>query len=271
MSAFFDGFRDPRLRQERIFLVVALPLAALLVIGGAVILVRHNGGNGPRSPKMDPSSTEGSHAPHPSRPAATPTHFALGEEAFRTNNLPEARQHFEAALHDAEDPAKVYSALGRIDMAAANPAAAEKNFARAIAKSPGHPAHHLHRADALRALHRYDESLAELRAARELDRINPLYSNKIYLTRLSAGDTTGVQADVQAEINVGVQEYRADWLAAAAAVELANGHPERAAAFLNMLRPLVSKATFAALAADPFFDAHRNNPSIQNALSAPKN
>jgi adenylate cyclase len=109
--------------------------------------------------------------------------FSAPTEAF-----PKARAAAEKALEVDDRLAEAHASLGFVHfLYERNWKAAEKEFRRAIALNPGYPTGHQFYADYLKAMGRFDDATAEMRAALELDpvsmAVNTGLGHVLYLAR----------------------------------------------------------------------------------------
>ncbi len=109
--------------------------------------------------------------------------FSAPTEAF-----PKAREAAEKALAIDDHLAEAHASLGFVRFLYEREwGAAQKEFQRAIALNPGYPIGHQFYADYLKALGRFDEALAEMRIALELDpvsmAVNTGLGHVLYLSR----------------------------------------------------------------------------------------
>ena len=109
--------------------------------------------------------------------------FSAPTEAF-----PKAREAAEQALAIDDHLAEAHASLGFVRFLYERDwGAAAKEFQRAIALNPGYPTGHQFYADYLKAMGRFDEALAEMRLALELDpvsmAVNTGFGHVLYLAR----------------------------------------------------------------------------------------
>jgi adenylate cyclase len=105
-----------------------------------------------------------------------------------TDAFPKAREAAEKALALDDHLAEAHASLGFVHFLYEREwGAAEKELQRAIALNPGYPTGHQFYADYLKALGRFDEALAEIRIAVELDpvsmAVNTGLGHVLYLKR----------------------------------------------------------------------------------------
>lgn len=274
----FEIFADPRWRQERLFLAITLPLIAVVL---AVIVVanyykerlfvestreqerREAYREQPRPtppPRKEPQQTQVF--------SAEPSVSSLqnGITALRKGDLTSAKFFLTKALKDNDDKAEVYNQLGLLAMLNEENELAIQEFSNAIALNDQRPLVYMGRSEALRKLKRQKEALSDLKLARKLDPPNPLYSNKILLTRLEAGDRESVRREIQATIDVGVSALEVEWLGGAAGVEIGAGNSAAAVNFLKRLQSLVPPLTYQLILADHYFERYANDEELQKLL-----
>ncbi len=110
------------------------------------------------------------------------------EYSAPTEAFPKAREAAEKALAIDDHLAEAHSSLGFVRFLYERDwAGAQKELQRAIALNPGYPTAHQYYADYLKAVGRFDEAIAEMRQALELDplsmAVNTGLGHVLYLAR----------------------------------------------------------------------------------------
>ncbi len=110
------------------------------------------------------------------------------EYSAPTEAFPRAREAAEKALSIDDHLAEAHASLGFVRFLYERDwGAAEKELQRAIALNPGYPTGHQFYADYLKAMGRFDEAIAEMRKALELDpvsmAVNTGFGHVLYLAR----------------------------------------------------------------------------------------
>lgn len=299
---------DPRLREERRFIFIVLPI--LLLISAVLLLfllrekkyVTRERGPAP-SPTAVPSATPppiptslipsdqpmavsppstpvpaASAAPPVSEPAASPVPSVAADEssesmlmkralaALGEGKKADARRHLLEAVVSNEDAAEASNVLGTLDYEDKKWKEALENFSAAVSANEKNPIYLLNRSEALRRLGRYQLALGDLEAARVLAPRDPLFPNKLLLTRLEAGEKDQVFKEVQSAIALNMSAYVADALGAAAAIEMEAGNMPQGIGYLLDLRGMVAPLTFNIIVTDQCFKAYADRPEFKKLL-----
>ncbi len=254
-------FTDPRTRGERLFLGVFVP-TIFTILGVVMYFLYRNSFNAdpdyvastpPRDPAASPVIVI-------SASSAEPGDFDRGVAALQRGDLANARTALLAALESGQHRTVVLNALGSVEMADARPREAIPYFTEAIAGGDRNPIFHLNRSEAYRATGNHSEAVADLQEALALDRLNPLYTNKILLARIEAGEEKAVAAEIQNTISLGIEQYQTDWLGGAAAMEARAGYHKRASELLAALRERVPPLAFRLIFSDRVFAPYLDEP-----------
>jgi len=289
MWSFFESFKDPRWGHERRFLYIFLPIILLLTGAFLAVLLWEKSLPTPEFPEGISAASSGLSIPPPpikpglmatSEPMATkkpmatsdpiitspPADLSRGEIALDKGDLTSARIFLSRALTQTETKAQAYNALGSLEVLEKNPEEAVTNFTEAIALDDSNPGYFYNRSEILRRAGRHKDALADLRKANSLAPANPLYSNKILLARLEAGDREAVFREIQTNLDLNLSARQSDWLAGAAAIEMESGNTHHSLAYLCMLRPLIPAPAFQMIVNDSFFDRYREKAELSRLI-----
>lgn len=267
------AFDDPRWRRERLLLYVVLPIVLVVLI--VLILIffwKDLFPPPPGSMKLSGELPERSAAVEAVEQAPAPTPIPVasdtdkGLEALRKKDLVAARVFLNSALASNPANAPAHDALAMVELQENHPEKALAGFSEAIRLDPSKAQYFLGRSDVLRDLQRQKEAIADLETARKIDRLNPVYANKVILARLEAGETALVVKELQATIDINVTQSQPDWLAGAAGIELQAGNTGRALEFLDFLRRQTSAGNFELIIDDRFFKPYYDKPGFSRFL-----
>lgn len=117
--------------------------------------------------------------------------YVLLEEYAGTpssETLPQAKAYAERALQIDESLAEAHASLGYINNQSWQWAEAEREFRRAIELNPNYPTAHHWYCLYLRDVGRFDDSIAEIKRAQELDPLSVAISGNVALAHLLQGD-----------------------------------------------------------------------------------
>ncbi|MEW6210219.1 MAG: protein kinase [Acidobacteriota bacterium] len=106
-----------------------------------------------------------------------------------TETLPKARAAAQRALQIDDSLAEAHASLGQIERHSWNFREAEREFRRAIELNPNYPtAHHWYSVYLRMVRGRFDEAMAEIRRAQQLDPLSPVISNNLAIIHLMKGE-----------------------------------------------------------------------------------
>ena len=263
--SFPHYFADPRWRRERLFLCVVLPLVVFLLVGIVVAFVDKER----RFAESLKAAQALEQAAQPIPPAATQTprpketsYESKGAAALAAGDLVSARVLLQEALVEPGSKTGVYHKLGLLELEAGHAEAAVRNFSVSLGLEARQPLAYLGRSEALRRLNRTTEALSDLHAAQTLEPANPVFSNKLLLARLEAGEKEAVQRDLQTARDLDTRALEPSWLGGAAGLAVQNGRVDEAAEILLRLRPRVSPQTFQLILSDRVFDQARTHQAF---------
>lgn len=262
--SFHHYFADPRWRRERLFLCVVFPLVVLLLVGIVVAFVdkeRRFAESLKAAQALEQAAQPVPAAHQTPRPKET-SYESKGAAALAAGDLASARVLLQEALAEPGSKEGVYYQLGQLELESGHAEAAVRNFSVSLGLEARQPLAYLGRSEALRRLNRTTEALSDLHAAQTLEPANPVFSNKLFLARLEAGEKEAVQRDLQTARDLDTRALEPSWLGGAAGLAVQNGRVDEAAEILALLRTRVSPQTFRLILSDRVFDPVRTHKAF---------
>lgn len=126
-------------------------------------------------------------------------YLLLGESGMRLREevFPKARSAAEAALRLNDKLGEAHASLGALDHIEGRPGDADKEFRRAIELSPGYATAHQWYAEFLGGTGQYEQAIAEINRARQLDPLSVLMNTQVGYILYLARKPDEAQAQLQ--------------------------------------------------------------------------
>ena len=185
--------------------------------------------------------------------ANSPTLLQLGQASLMHKNPAKAEEYFLLMTCQAPQDPKGWGSLAVSLILQGRNAEAEKALARAIALDPNNAQFRANRAQALRAVQRLPEAIAEARESVSLDPSNPLFSNRLLLMRIQNGESEAVKQEIHTWQSSGLASMKATWILAAAALAAIEGNMTLCTDRLAEASPLIPPDARKLLLSDPVF------------------
>lgn len=258
MRGFFD---DPRYRQERILLVIVVPVSILLLAGvGTLLYFRETRVKEPprllTADRVVESEQDAEAAPKVEQLSAARTAFQEGDYALAAQRL---RAEFPGGVESMTPEA--LELLARIEEKLGNDGEALALYSRAIDSKPSGVLFYRRG-----VLHRKADRLKEAREdfdnAADLEPSDMLISNERYLLMIQMGDQPVVEEAIRLKMDLGLQSSKIGWAAALAAIALDKGNNDDAVMLLKALHSATDDQFFETLLANPVLIKYQNNPAV---------
>jgi tetratricopeptide (TPR) repeat protein len=201
--------------------------------------------------------------------AEAPSGLQPAMAAFQTGNISEAERLARQAVDTAPQGAARVEARNFLGIILGQSGRYDEAVALFLAntqENPGDAGAYANLSEALRRSNRAEEGIAPLKKALELAPGSPLYTLKLRLARIQAGDDKGLSDEAARELKK--SPPAPDWLLTAAAIALQQEDWQAATAILGQAKSSFNKDIYAEIILDPAFSRYAERPELGSLLSA---